>query len=89
METHEIKTPMQRYQIKTPLVAIRLCSSSDTETGGVMSSLPRDAIIETRGPSSLGTGMIEVSWGHHRYVIFELDLTERASLVSAQAASRY
>jgi hypothetical protein len=77
---------MKRYQVNTPFVGIRLCSSSDTETGGVMSSLPREAIIETRGPSSLGTGMIEVSWGHHRYVVFELDLTERASLLSAQAA---
>ena len=80
---------MKRYKVNTPFLGIRLSSSSDTETGSVMSSLPRDAIIETRGPSSLGTGMIEVSWGHQRYVVFELDLTERASLVSAQAAGRY
>ena len=77
---------MQRHRITTPLVAIRLRVSSDVDKAGVMTSLPSDAVIETRGPSSLGTGMIEVSWGHHRYVVFELDLTERASLLSAQAA---
>jgi hypothetical protein len=70
---------MQRYSITTPLVAIWLSPSSDTDKTGVMASLPSDAIVETRGPSGLGKGMIEVSWRHHRYAVFELDLASRAT----------
>jgi hypothetical protein len=43
-----------------------------------MTSLPSDAIVEARGPSRLGTGMIEVTWQRQRYAVFELDLTTRA-----------
>jgi hypothetical protein len=43
-----------------------------------MTSLPSDAIVEARGPSGLGTGMIEVTWQRQRYAVFELDLTTRA-----------
>lgn len=69
---------MQRYSINTPLVAIRLCPSSDSNRAGVMTSLPSDAIVEIHGPSNLGTGMVEVSWESERYVVFELDLADRA-----------
>lgn len=71
---------MQRYSITSPLVAIWLCPSSETDKTGVMSSLPSDAIVEARGPSGLGTGMIEVTWQRQRYAVFELDLTTRAIL---------
>ena len=69
---------MQRYAISSPLVAIRLCPS-DTDKPGVMSSLPSDAIVEARGPSNLGRGMVEVAWQHQRYAVFELDLETRAT----------
>ena len=75
--------PMQRYSITSPLVAIRLCPSSDVDKEGVMTSLPSDAVVEARGPSRLGTGMIEVTWQHQRYAVFELDLTTRAILEEA------
>ena len=71
---------MQRYSITTPLVAIWLCPSSDTDKTGVMASLPLDAIVETHGPSGLGKGTIEVSSQHHRYAVFALDLANRATL---------
>ena len=69
---------MQRYSITSPLVAVRLCPSSDADKEGVMTSLPSDAIVEARGPSGLGTGMVEVTWQRQRYAVFELDLTTRA-----------
>ena len=69
---------MQRYSITSPLVAVRLCPSTDSDKEGVMTSLPSDAIVEARGPSGLGTGMIEVTWQRQRYAVFELDLTTRA-----------
>ena len=71
---------MQRYSITSPLVAIRLHPSNESDRTGVMSSLPTDAIVEARGPSGLGTGMIEVTWQRQRYAVFELDLTTRAIL---------
>jgi hypothetical protein len=77
---------MQRYRINMPLVAVRLSSSSNGDTGGVMSSLPSGAIVEPRGPSDLGTGMIEVSWEFLRYAVFERDLKVRGSLVRTAAA---
>jgi hypothetical protein len=43
-----------------------------------MSFLPSDAMIEISGPSSLGKGMIEVSWERQRYAVFKLDLETRA-----------
>lgn len=76
---------MTRYRINTPLVAIRLSSTSDGETAGVMSSLPSGAIIESSGTSDLGTGMIEVTWEHQRFAVFERDLKVRGSLVRTAA----
>ena len=72
---------MQRYTISTPLVAVRLFRSQETEKAGVMISLPADALVEIHGPSDLGTGMIEVAWEHQRYAVFERDLMTRATLV--------
>ena len=76
---------MQRYSITTPLVADRLCRPNDSDKAEVMTSLPSGAIVE--GPSDLGNGMIEVSWQHHRYLVFELDLATRATLVRTAAVS--
>jgi hypothetical protein len=69
---------MQRYSITLPLVAIRLSSSKETEKAGEMTSLPSGAIVEVRGPSGLGYGMVEVSWQRQGYAVFELDLATRA-----------
>jgi hypothetical protein len=77
---------MQRYSISTPLVAIRLCPSGESEKAGVMSSLPPDAVVEVHGPSKLGRGMVEVSWQHQRYAVFELDLMARAVPESVEEA---
>ena len=79
---------MQRYAISSPLVAIRLCPS-ETDKGGVMSSLPSEAIVETRGPSDLGKGMVEVSWQHQRYAVFELDLETRYAGADRRSCGRY
>ena len=76
---------MQRYRINMPLVAIRLSPTSDGEIAAVMSSLPSGAIVESSGPSDLGTGMIEVAWEHQRFVVFERDLKVRGSLVRTAA----
>lgn len=77
---------MQRYIISSPLVAIRLCPSADSDKAGVMSSLPADAIVEIHGPSNLGRGMVEVSWQHQRHAVFELDLMARAVPDSVEEA---
>jgi len=76
---------MQRYSITTPLVAVRLFQSHETEKAGVMTSLPADAVVEIHGPSDLGDGMIEVSWEHQRFAVFERDLKVRGSLVRTAA----
>ena len=76
---------MQRYRINMPLVAIRLSPTSDGEIAAVMSSLPSGAIVESSGPSDLGTGMIEVAWEHQHFVVFERDLKVRGSLVRTEA----
>jgi|HubBroStandDraft_6_1064221.scaffolds.fasta_scaffold1423064_2 hypothetical protein len=76
---------MQRYRINMPLVAIRLSSTSDGEIAGVMSSLPSGAIVESSGPSDLGTGMIEVAWEEQRFAVFERDLKVRGILVRTAA----
>ena len=76
---------MQRYTISSPLVAIRLCPSSESDKAGAVSSLPSDVVVETVGPSDLGTGMVEVTWQRQRYAVFELDLVERATLVESAA----
>jgi hypothetical protein len=76
---------MQRYTISTPLVAVRLFRSQETEKAGVMTTLPADAVVEIHGPSALGDGMIEVAWEHQRYAVFERDLITRATPVQAAA----
>jgi hypothetical protein len=72
---------MQRYSVNTPLVAILLCRSGEMDKAGVMALLPAKAVVEIRGPSDLGAGMVEVSWHCQRYAVFELDLETRATLV--------
>ena len=76
---------MQRYSVTLPLIAVRLFRPHETERAGVMSSLPADAIVEMRGPSDLSEGMVEVSWEHQRYAVFQRDLATRASLVRTEA----
>jgi len=76
---------MQQYCIHTQLVAVRLCASSDSDKAGVMSSLPSGAIVESSGPSELGTDMIEVVWEHQRFAVFQGDLATRATLVRTAA----
>jgi hypothetical protein len=76
---------MQRYSINTPLVAVRLSPSPDRAIAGVMSSLPSGAVVESSGPSELGTGMIEVVWEHQRFAVFQRDLATRATLVRTAA----
>jgi hypothetical protein len=77
---------MQRYSIGTPLVAVRLFSSFDSDKAGVVTLLPSGAIVEIRGPSDLGRGMVEVAWHCHKYAVFELDLATRATLVRIASA---
>jgi hypothetical protein len=72
---------MQRYSITTPLIAVGLFRSHETETTGVMTTLPPKAVVEIHGPSELGIGMVEVAWDHQRYAVFERDLKVRGSLV--------
>ena len=76
---------MQRHSINAPLIAVRLFRSYETEKAGVMTTLPAEAVVEIHGPSDLGDGMIEVSWEHQRYAVFERDLKMRGSLVRTAA----
>jgi hypothetical protein len=76
---------MQRYSINTPLVAVRLFRSEETEKAGVMTTIPADAVVEIHGPSDLGDGMVEVVCEHQRFAVFERDLKTRASLVRTAA----
>jgi hypothetical protein len=76
---------MQRYSITTPLIAVRLFRSRETEKAGVMTTLPAEAVLEIHGPSSLGDGMIEVAWAEQRFAVFERDLKVRGSLVRTAA----
>ena len=69
---------MKRYRITTPLVAVRLCSSPESEKPGMLASLPEDAMVEVGGRSAVGSGMLEVTWQSERYAVFELDLELRA-----------
>ena len=78
---------MQPYSINEPLVAVRLSPSPDGEITGVMSSLPSGAIVESSGPSELGTGMIEVVWEHQRFAVFQRDLATRATVVETAAVA--
>jgi hypothetical protein len=71
---------MQRYRITTPLVAVRLFSSLDSEKPGMLVSLPEDAMVEVGGRSPVGEGMLEIRWESERYAVFELDLESRAML---------
>jgi len=76
---------MQRFSIITPLVAVRLFQSNETEKAGVMTTLPPKALVEIHGPSDLGDGMVEVTWEHQRYAVFERDLVARATPVRTAA----
>jgi hypothetical protein len=76
---------MQRYSITTPLPAIRLFQSHRTGKAGEMALLPEKAIVEIRGPSDVGTGMVEVAWQHQRFAVFQRDLVIRATLVRLEA----
>ena len=76
---------MQRYSITTPLIAVRLFRSHETEKGGVMTTLPAKAVVEVHSPSDVGDGMIEVAWEHQRFAVFERDLKVRGSLVRTGA----
>jgi hypothetical protein len=62
--------PMQRYSITTPLIAVRLFRSHETEKAGVMTALPPKAVVEIHGPSDVGDGMIAVAWEHQRFAVF-------------------
>jgi hypothetical protein len=73
---------MQRYSVTCSLPAIRLFQSHET---GVMTLLPAKAVVEIRGPSDLGTGMVEVKWHCQRYAVFQRHLAIRATLVRLQA----
>jgi hypothetical protein len=76
---------MQRYSIHAPLIAVRLFRSHETEKAGVMTSLPANAVVEVHGPSDLGDAMVEVTWEHQRFAVFERDLKVRGSLVRTAA----
>jgi len=71
---------MQRYRITTPLVAVRLFSSQDSQKPGMLVSLPEDAMVEVGGRSQVGHGMLEIRWHSERYAVFELDLEQRGTL---------
>lgn len=70
---------MKRYRITTPLVAIQLYSSGESDKHGMLVSLPEDARVEVGGKSAVGQGMLEVTWQSSRYAVFELDLESRAT----------
>jgi hypothetical protein len=76
---------MQRYSVTSSLPAIRLFPPHETDKAGVMSLLPAKAVVETRGQSDLGTGMIEVTWHCQRYAVFQRHLLMRATLVRLKA----
>ena len=71
---------MKRYRLSTPLIAIRLYASRDSEKPGMLVSLPEDAMVEVNGRSPVGRGMLEIRWQSERYAVFESDLEERATL---------
>ena len=75
---------MKRYRLTTPLIAIRLDASKDSEKPGMLVSLPEDAMVEVGGRSPVGRAMLEISWQSERYAVFELDLEERATLEHEQ-----
>ena len=76
---------MQRYSVTSSLPAIRLFQSHETDKAGVMTLLPAKAVVEMRGPSDLGTGMVEVTWHCQRYAVFQRHLATRATLVRLKA----
>jgi hypothetical protein len=71
---------MKRYRLTTPLIAIRLHASKDSEKPGMLVSLPEDAMVEVGGRSPAGRGMLEIRWQSERYAVFESDLEERGIL---------
>ena len=74
---------MKRYRLTTPLIAIRLHASKDSEKPGMLVSLPEEAMVEVGGRSPVGRGMLEIRWQSERYAVFESDLEER-SIVELQ-----
>jgi hypothetical protein len=75
---------MTRYRITTPLVAIRLPARGDDNRPGTI-SLPRDALLEVRGASSLGSGLVEITWCGEIYAVFERDLASKARVEPEEA----
>ena len=71
---------MKRYRLTTPLIAIRLSASKDSEKPGMLVSLPEDAMVEVGGRYPVGRGMLEIRWQSKRYAVFESDLEERGIL---------
>jgi hypothetical protein len=71
---------MKWYRLTTPLIAIRLHASKDSEKPGMLVSLPEDAMVEVGDRSPIGRGMLEIRWQSERYAVFESDLEERGSL---------
>ena len=69
---------MTRYRITTPLVAIRLPARGDDNRPGMI-SLPRGALVEAHGASSLGSSMVEITWHGEIYAVFERDLASKAA----------
>jgi hypothetical protein len=50
-----------------------------------MALLPSKAVVEIRGPSGVGTDMVEVTWQHQRFAVFEWDIVIRATVVRVKA----
>ena len=71
-----------------PLVAFRLDQGQDRDQRGTVVSLPRGAMVEVCGSSSVGQDMMEVLWLDHRYAVFERDLQSRATPESDETLSR-
>jgi hypothetical protein len=75
---------MQRYSMTSSLPAIRLFPPHETDKAGVMSLLPAKAVVEIRGQSELGDGMIEVTWHCQRSAVLQRHLLMRATLVDSK-----
>ena len=61
-----------------PLVAFQVDPGQDRDHRGPVVSLPRGAVVEVCGASSLGQDMTDVLWQDRRYAVFERDLESRA-----------
>lgn len=49
-----------------------------------MDLLPAKAVVELRGPSELGSGMVDVTWHCQRFAVFQRDLSIRSRLVRVE-----